>query len=107
MPPTCHSQDHFMKIRAGFRLGYECPQPTPMMLCLNIHPSRRIDLLTDQVLEFSPPIEAWNYTDGFGNACSRIVAPPGLTEITTQFEIYDTGQPDPVPVEAVQHPIQD
>jgi transglutaminase-like putative cysteine protease len=96
-----------MKIRAGFRLGYECAQPTPMLLCLNIHPSRRIDLLTEQVLEFSPPIEAWHYVDGFGNSCSRILAPPGLTEITTAFEIYDTGLPDPVPEEAVQHPIQD
>ncbi len=27
-----------MKIRAGFRLGYECPQPTLMLLCLIIHP---------------------------------------------------------------------
>ncbi|MDB5555128.1 MAG: transglutaminase-like protein [Rhizobium sp.] len=96
-----------MKIRAGFKLGYECVQPTPMMLVLNIHPSRRIDLLTEQVLNFSPPIEVWNYTDGFGNACSRIVAPPGLLEITTEFEIYDSGQPDPVPEGAVEHPIQD
>ena len=96
-----------MKIRAGFRLGYECAQPTPMMLVLNIHPSRRIDLLTEQVLHFSPPLEAWNYIDSFGNACSRIVAPPGLTEISTEFDIYDTGQPDPVPEDARQHPIQD
>lgn len=96
-----------MKIRAGFRLGYECAQPTPMLLVLNIHPSRRIDLLTEQVLHFSPPIEAWNYIDSFGNACSRIVAPPGLTEITTEFEIYDSGQPDPVPEGAHEHPIQD
>ncbi len=43
----------------------------------------------------------------FGNSCSRIVAPPGLMEITTTFEIYDTGLPDPVPENAVQHPIQD
>ncbi|MBX9458674.1 MAG: transglutaminase family protein [Rhizobium sp.] len=96
-----------MKIRAGFKLAYECAQPTPMLLCLNIHPSRRIDLLTEQVLEFSPPMEAWHYTDGFGNSCSRIVAPVGLTEITTNFEIYDTGLPDPVPEGAIQHPIQD
>lgn len=96
-----------MKIRAGFKLGYECVQPTPMLLMLNIHPSRRIDLLTEQVLNFSPPIEARHYTDGFGNACSRILAPPGLTEITTNFEIYDTGLPDPVPEGAVQHPVQD
>jgi transglutaminase-like putative cysteine protease len=96
-----------MKIRAGFRLGYECTQPTPMLLVLNIHPSRRIDLLTEHVLTFDPPIESWEYVDGFGNACNRIVAPAGLTTISTEFEIYDSGLPDPVPVDAVQHPIQE
>ncbi|MGO8658518.1 transglutaminase family protein, partial [Rhizobium ruizarguesonis] len=43
----------------------------------------------------------------FGNACSRIVAPPGLTTISTEFEIYDSGQPDIVPEDAVQHAIND
>lgn len=57
-----------MKIRAGYILGYDCPQPTPMLLTLLVHPSRRVDLLTDQVLSFDRPIEAWDYTDGFGNA---------------------------------------
>ena len=47
-----------MKIHAGFTLGYECPQPTPMLLVLSIHPSRRGDLLTDQVLTFDRPITA-------------------------------------------------
>ncbi|EHS49507.1 transglutaminase domain-containing protein [Rhizobium sp. PDO1-076] len=96
-----------MKIRAGFNLGYECTQPTPMLLALNIHPSRRPDLLSDQVLTFDRPIEAWSYLDGFGNACSRILAPPGLTTISTQFEIYDDGQPDVIPEHAVQHAIKD
>jgi transglutaminase-like putative cysteine protease len=102
-----HATGLLMKIRAGFRIGYECAQPTPMLLCLNIHPSRRGDLLSEQILEFSPPIEAWGYTDGFGNACSRIVAPPGLMEISTRFDVYDSGLPDPVPENAVQHAIQD
>ncbi|CAN7393212.1 transglutaminase family protein [Rhizobium leguminosarum] len=96
-----------MKIRAGFHLGYECMQPTPMLLVLNIHPSRRADLLSDQILTFDRPIEAWGYTDVFGNACSRIVAPPGLTTISTEFEIYDSGQPDIVPDDALQHAIND
>ena len=94
-----------MKIRAGFHLGYECQQATPMLLVLNIHRSRRVDLLTEQVLSFDRPIEAWSYTDVFGNACSRIVAPPGLTTISTSFEIYDDGLPDPIPADAVQHDI--
>jgi transglutaminase-like putative cysteine protease len=96
-----------MKIRAGFRLGYECQHDTAMLLVLNIHPSRRADLLTDQVLSFDRPIEAWSYLDSFGNACSRIVAPPGLTTISTEFEIYDDGMPDPVPQNAFQHDIKD
>ncbi|UJW77276.1 transglutaminase-like domain-containing protein [Rhizobium sp. SL42] len=96
-----------MKIRAGFNLGYQCTQPTPMLLALNIHPSRRAGLLSDQVLTFDRPIEAWSYLDGFGNACSRILAPPGLTTISTQFDIYDDGQPDVIPEHAVQHAIKD
>ena len=74
-----------------------------MLMVLNIHPSRRVDLLTDQILTFDRQIEAWYYTDVFGNACSRIVAPPGLTTISTEFEIYDNGQPDIVPEGAFQH----
>lgn len=96
-----------MKIRAGFHIGYQCKLETPMLLVLDIHPSRRVDLLTEQVLAFDRPIEAWSYVDGFGNACSRIVAPPGLTTISTEFEIYDSGLPDPVPEGALQHAIND
>jgi len=100
-----------MKIRAGFTLGYDCAKPTPMLLVLNIHPSRRVDLLTDQILTFdgpvNGPIEARNYIDSFGNSCSRIVAPAGLLTISTAFEIYDSGQADVTAEDAVQHDIKD
>jgi transglutaminase-like putative cysteine protease len=96
-----------MKISAGFDIAYQCPAATPMLLALNVHPSRRVDLLTSEVLTFDRDIQAWGYTDVYGNACTRIVAPPGLTTISTRFEIYDTGLPDPVAPDAVQHPIQD
>jgi transglutaminase-like putative cysteine protease len=96
-----------MQIKAGYTLTYDCPQPTPMLLTLNIHPSRRADLLTPQVLTFSPEVEAWDYADGFGNVCTRITAPAGRLIVSTQFEIYDTGLPDVVPVDATQHHIRD
>lgn len=96
-----------MQIKAGYSLTYDCPQPTPMLLCLNIHPSRRADLLTPQVLRFSPQLESWDYTDGFGNVCTRITAPAGQTTISTEFEIYDPGTPDHVPFDAIQHDIRD
>ena len=96
-----------MQIRAGYALTYECPQPTPMLLCLNIHPSRRADLLTPQVLSFSPSVAVWDYVDSFGNVCTRITAPQGRITISTDFEIYDSGLPDVVPHDAAQHDIRD
>ena len=96
-----------MHIRAGYSLSYDCLQPTPMLLCLNIHPTRRADLLTPQVLRFSPQLESWDYTDAFGNVCTRVTAPVGRTTISTEFEIYDSGAPDHVPFDAVQHDIRD
>jgi hypothetical protein len=75
-----------MKIRAGFDIGYECENETAMLLVLSIRPSRRADLLTEQALTFDRPIEAWEYLDVFGDACSRIVAPAVLKrfEVVTE-----------------------
>ena len=35
-----------MKIRAGFEIAYDCPQPTPMILQVSVHPSRQADLIS-------------------------------------------------------------
>ena len=96
-----------MRIRAGYNLTYECPQPTQMLLVLDIHPSRRVDLLSEQAIVFDQPIEARGYIDGFGNSCTRIVAPAGVTTISTLFDIYDDGNPDIVDQTAVQHDVKD
>jgi transglutaminase-like putative cysteine protease len=96
-----------MRIRAGYELTYDCPQPTPMLLVLSLHPSRRIDLLTDHVLRFTPAIRAHDYTDGFGNICTRIVAPAGRTTAATRFELFDDGLPDIVAPDARQHDIRE
>ena len=96
-----------MRIRAGFEVAYECPQPTSMVLSLRVHPSRRADLLTDEVLEFSSGVKARDYIDGFGNVCTRILAPTGTTRICSLFEIEDSGQPDEVAPHARQHDIED
>jgi transglutaminase-like putative cysteine protease len=96
-----------MRIRAGYNLTFECQAATPMLLVLEVHPSRRIDLLTEQIISFDRPIEPRGYIDGFGNACTRIEAPAGLTTISTLFEIYDSGKPDVIAADAVQHDIKD
>ena len=67
-----------MRIRAGFEIAYDCPQPAPMMLQLSVHPKRRDDLETADWLQTRPMLEVAQYIDGFGNICSRILKPPGL-----------------------------
>jgi transglutaminase-like putative cysteine protease len=96
-----------MNIRAGFNLAFECPQPTPMLLALDVHPSRHRDLLSDATIRFDPPTNARAYLDGFGNACTRMTAPAGILTISTQFEIHDSGRPDAVAPNAIQHAIAD
>lgn len=96
-----------MQIKLGYSITYECPRPTPTMLALKLHPSRRGDLLTPEVLTFSPAVETWDYTDSFGNVCTRLTAPAGRLTISTDFEIYDSGLPDHVPHDAMQHDIKD
>jgi transglutaminase-like putative cysteine protease len=96
-----------VQIKVGYSIAYECPAPTPTLLALKLHPSRRADLLTPEVLTFSPPVDTWDYLDSFGNVCTRLTAPAGRLTISTEFEVYDSGLPDHVPHEALQHDIKD
>ena len=96
-----------MQIRLGYTLIYECPQPTPMILMLNIHYTRVSDLIIADHILTSPPIPITAYRDGFGNWCSRIVAPKGDIRISTDALINDSGLPDRVDPSAVQHAVED
>lgn len=85
-----------MKFRTGFELQYEFPQPTPIMLMLNIHFTRVSDLATPDHIVITPSVPISGYRDGFGNWCSRLLAPAGLMSISADFEVRDSGLPDPV-----------
>ena len=65
-----------MQIRLGYELIYQCPQPTPMILTLNIHYTRAADLVRTDVMLTDPWVPLVLYRDGFGNWCSRLVALP-------------------------------
>ncbi len=96
-----------MQIRVGYELVYECPQSTPMILMLNIHFTRVSDLVIADHIITSPPTPITAYRDGFGNWCSRIVAPPGDIRISTDALINDSGLADGVDPFAPQHAVED
>ena len=95
-----------MQIRVGFEIIYDCPQPTPMMLTLNVHFSRVSDLVNPDHLVIEPRVPMAAYRDSFGNWCTRIVAPAGRTRISTDAIVNDSGQPDVVVRNAQQTPVQ-
>ena len=85
-----------MQIRVGFELIYECPQPTPMILTLNVHYSRASDLVGPDSSGHRPVGAVTGYRDGFGNWCSRIVAPAGRIA-----HLHRRGGPRQRPADAV------
>ena len=96
-----------MQIRVGYDLVYECPQQTPMVLMLSVHHSRVADLVVPDHLVAAPPVAVRGYHDGFGNWCSRIVAPAGQIRLTGGGIVNDTGEPDIVDIAAPQHAVED
>ncbi len=95
-----------MQIRLGYELIYDCPQPTPMLVTLSIHFSRISDLVVPDHLITTPSIPISAYRDGFGNWCSRIVAPKGEIRLSADGRINDSGEPDLVVPSAQQHPVE-
>jgi transglutaminase-like putative cysteine protease len=91
-----------MKLRVGYEMQYEFPRPTPAILMLNIHFTRVSDLQFPDHIVITPATPISGYRDGFGNWCSRIVAPPGQVCITADSIISDSGQPDPTALGATQ-----
>ena len=82
-----------MLIEAGYDIAFECPAQTPMLLQLNVHPSRDADLLTPDRLDL------------FGNRVTRLDVPAGLVTFSNRFVIHNSGEPDETPPDVGTTPI--
>jgi transglutaminase-like putative cysteine protease len=95
-----------LQIQVGFEIVYDCPQPTPIILNLNVHFTRVSDLVGRDDLTFEPRVPMSAYRDSFGNWCTRIVAPVGRTRITANARVNDTGLVDAYAPDAQQAAVQ-
>src|SRR4029079_6534759 len=93
-----------MQIRVGYDLRYALPQPTPMILTLNVHYSRASDLVRADLMLTDPAVRIRSYRDGFGNWCARLVAPQGHLRIFSDAVVNDPGTPDPISRAGAQRP---
>jgi len=90
-----------MLIEAGYDIAFECPAQTPMLLQLNVHPTRDADLLTPDRINSDPPLAMRSYIDLFGNRVTRVEVPAGLVTFSNRFVIHDSGEPDETPPDVV------
>jgi len=95
-----------MKIRAGYEITYDCPQPTPMIVELSVHPIRRSDLITPDAIRLEPPVPIKQYRDGFGNIWQVTKAPKGEITMFSDFLIEDSGKPDVIAPDIVDHALE-
>lgn len=110
-----------MQIKSEFDIQFHLRQATPMVALLHVYPSVEPLLVSNDRLKvehIGPDIESAHelaieeYLDGFGNRCSRFVAPAGairlsggnIVEVTDQPELQGFGAKQ-VPVEQLPHDV--
>jgi transglutaminase-like putative cysteine protease len=96
-----------VQIKIGYDIAYRHEQETPVVLMLEVHPSRTGDLHALDVPRTEPALRLDRYLDRFGNRCCRLNAPPGDLRLTMETIIQDNGLPDQMDLSAQQHAIGD
>jgi transglutaminase-like putative cysteine protease len=96
-----------MKIRVGYELIYDFPQATPVIMVLGTHFTRASDIIQPDYLTTDPSVPITPYRDAYGNWCNRIVAPAGRIRLSADGLVRDSGLPDLVVPQAIQHPVED
>ena len=102
----CYFEGEPVQIRAGYELIYDFPKSTPLILTLNIHYSRASDLIRPDHLIVAPSVPISSYRDGFGNWCTRLVAPKGRLVLSADAIVQDSGEPEVTVPDAWQHEVQ-
>ena len=56
-----------MKIRFGYEIVHDFPNPTPMIILLGAHFTRASDIIKPDFMVTNPVVPIAPYRDGFGN----------------------------------------
>jgi transglutaminase-like putative cysteine protease len=96
-----------MLIQSEFDIQFYCPQQTAMVAMLHLHPSLDSRLTTDDRLKVEHVGGGWGndtsgaselpveeYVDGFGNRCTRFVAPAGAIRLSGKNVVRADDQPE-------------
>src|SRR5512133_1534587 len=96
-----------MLIRVGYEMVFDIPTPVPMLLMLALRPERAPSVRRPGGLRVEPEAPVETFMDGFGNICSRIVAPAGTLRLWDDAIVEDDGRYDVQAFGAAQHPVEE
>ena len=103
-----------MRIRLGYDIQFDTPAPVAMVALLNVHPSRTHDLLEADQLQVESPQHGdmpaappQQFSDSFGNICTRFLAPAGSIRLHSSTIIADSGEADAYEPSAQQLAVED
>jgi transglutaminase-like putative cysteine protease len=85
-----------MLIRYGFDIELEFSQRTTLIAAMDVHPSRRRDIVEESGLIASRAVPVETFTDPFGNMNRRLTAQAGPLTLKLEGIVRDTGSPDEV-----------
>jgi transglutaminase-like putative cysteine protease len=102
-----HEYGRTMLIRLGYDIQFTIAQPVPIVALLSVHPSRRQDLQGPDRVTVDGGTQVAEYTDAFGNICTRLLAEHGTLRMTNSVVIQDSGLLDPIPFDAREVPIEE
>ena len=99
-----------MLIRLGYDIQFDVPAPLAFVAQLRVHPSRTADLREPDVVQVeheSGRVASYEYSDTYGNICTRFLAPAGHLRLSNSTLIEDSGLPDLVAWGAREIPPQE
>jgi transglutaminase-like putative cysteine protease len=85
-----------MRIRYGFDIELTLFQPTTIVTVMDVHPSRRSDVLEESAFRTNRGAGCETFVDCFGNLTRRVTADAGGLALRLEGVINDSGLHDPV-----------
>jgi transglutaminase-like putative cysteine protease len=77
-------------------MSFDISIPTPFILMLRLRSGRQQWVASEEYM-LSPIIPVMEFTDGYGNLCQRLVAPPGHFTVYTSAEVMTADHMDQAP----------
>jgi transglutaminase-like putative cysteine protease len=87
-----------MLIRYGFDIRLSLSQPVLVTTLMDVHPSRRSQIVHETDFSTEPRCDVQVVTDAFGNIARRFVAPAGVVSLTSVGIVRDSGRPETLPL---------